>query len=533
MDKSYLLTIDQSTSGTKALLVDRAGRIVAQRTAEHRQYAPFPGWVEHDPVEIYANVLQTARSVMEEAAARPEQLAAVTLTNQRETAVLWDRVTGLPVYPAIVWQCRRTAEICRKLKAAGHEGEVRAKTGLLLDPYFSASKWGWMLAEVPEAGQKLSEGRLLAGTIDSWLLWKLSGGRVHATDVTNASRTSLYDIHKLQWDAELCALFGVPLEILPEVKASDVIYGYTDEPQLFDVPVPIAGIIGDSQGALLGQCCLETGTAKATYGTGTSVLLNAGEQPPEAGGGLVLTIAWGLGGSVTYALEAVIRTSGDCIKWVRDNLGLFGSFGELERWLAEAPDSEGVYLVPAFVGLGAPYWEPQARAAVTGMSRGTGRAHIIRAALESMAYQVRDAAELIAAQTGIELKGLHADGGASANEALMRFQADLLGRPVWRSSAAELSAMGSAYAGGLAAGLWTSLGEIAGLERTGQVFEPKLDALERERKYRGWRRAVAAVLHSSHAEQAEEAAAEACAAALQNAVPGAAGTEPPVQKGLG
>ncbi|MGF7031798.1 glycerol kinase [Paenibacillus mucilaginosus] len=514
MDPIFLLTIDQSTSGTKALVIDRAGQIVAGSSAGHRQLQPNPGWVEHDPMELYASVLQTARAAMEKAGADPSQLAAVTITNQRETAVLWDRVSGEPVCPAIVWQCRRTAETCRKLKAAGHEAAVRAKTGLLLDPYFSASKWGWMLAEVPEAQQLLGEGRLLAGTVDSWLLWKLSGGQVHATDVTNASRTSLYDIHKLQWDAELCALFGVPPEILPEVKASDVIYGYTNEPKLFDAQVPIAGLIGDSQGALLGQCCLEPGMAKATYGTGTSVLLNAGRQPVEAGGGLVLTPAWALGGGVTYALEAVIRTSGDCIKWVRDNLGLFGSFSEMEGLLAEAPDSEGVYLVPAFTGLGAPHWEPGARAAVTGMTRGTGRAHLIRAALESIAYQVRDAAELLAAESGIALKALHADGGASVNGGLMQFQADLLDLPVFRSGAAELSAMGSAYAGGLAVGFWSSLDEIAALEREGRVYVPGVEAEERERKYRGWQRAVAAVLHSSRAEQ------EAAAGAVEPGAPG-------------
>ncbi|MNJ36089.1 Glycerol kinase [compost metagenome] len=499
--QGHLLTIDQSTSGTKALIIDSAGIIIAKSSVEHKQYYPSPGWVEHDPMEIYENVLRASEAVLQQAGIEPSRLAALTLTNQRETAVMWDRATGLPVCNAIVWQCQRTAERCEALKAAGYEEIVRAKTGLMLDPYFSAAKWRWMLEQVPYIDRLLEEGRLLAGTMDSWLLWKLSGGAVHATDYTNASRTSLFNIHELRWDTELCELFGVPIELLPEVKSSDAVFGVTNakDSQLLSYPVPIAGIIGDSQAALFGQHCFETGMAKATYGTGTSVLMNIGEQPVAAENGLVLAIGWSIGGKVTYALEAVIRTSGDTIKWVRDNLGLFHTFAELEELLLQTHHNEGVYLVPAFVGLGAPYWEPQARAMISGMSRGTGRPHIIRAAIESIAYQVRDAIELIEEGTGIPLKMLRADGGASDNATLMQFQADMLGCGVSKSDVAELSALGSAYLGGLGIGIWDSLSEIAKQMRKYEIYMPLMDQTHRAQNYEGWKRAVGVVLQDSAA----------------------------------
>ncbi|GGG08318.1 glycerol kinase GlpK [Paenibacillus abyssi] len=493
MDK-YILAIDQSTSGTKALVVDRSGNVVAKSTADHTQYYPRAGWVEHDPLEIYENVNRTLKKALELAGIEASALAAVTITNQRETAVLWDKTNGRPVYNAIVWQCQRTADRCADYKAAGHEPEVRARTGLMLDPYFSAAKWGWMLEHAEGAGQLLAEGKLLAGTVDSWLLWKLTGGKVHATDYTNASRTSLFNIHALHWDEELCRLFGVPRELLPEIKSSDEVFGYTEAPELFAERIPISGIIGDSQAALYGQLCLEPGMAKATYGTGTSVLMNVGEKPAPSGNGLVSAIAWGKGGEVTYALEAVIRTSGDSIKWVRDNLGLFTSFEEMERLLVQAPDNEGVYLVPAFVGLGAPYWDPYARAAITGMNRGTNKAHIIRAALESIAYQVRDAVELMLSETGICLKELRTDGGASDNATLMQFQADMLNQTVVKSDIAELSAMGSVYMGGLGVGFWASMDDITAQSRSFRVYHPSIDSAQRDRDYSGWKRAVASVL---------------------------------------
>jgi glycerol kinase len=490
MDKDYLLAIDQSTSGTKALVVDRSGSIIAKSAVEHKQYYPSAGWVEHDPLEIYDNVKKTARQALELAGIEPGRLAAVTVTNQRETAVLWDRSTGKPVHHAIVWQCQRTADACAAYRSAGYEQMVQEKTGLMLDPYFSASKWSWMLENVAGAKEKMAEGKLLAGTIDSWLIWKLTGGKVHATDYTNASRTSLFHIHKLQWDKELCELFGVPDSLLPEVKSSDDRFGVTEDPELFPERVPISGVIGDSQAALFGQLCFRTGMAKATYGTGTSVLMNVGEKPPLAKDGLVTAIAWGIGGKVTYALEAVIRTSGDSIKWVRDNLGLFSTFEEMDRLLQLTPDNEGVYLVPAFVGLGAPYWDAYARAAITGMNRGTGKAHVIRAALESIAYQVCDAVEFMEKETGIHVKELRADGGASRNETLMQFQADLLGRSVVTSDVAELSAMGSIYTGGLGVGFWEAVHDMEAQQRSYRLYEARMEESDRKRYSEGWKRAV-------------------------------------------
>jgi len=490
----YILAIDQSTSGTKALLVNRNGSVIARSSAEHKQSYPAPGWVEHDPLEIYNNVMKAALDVLRKTGISPGSLAALTVTNQRETAVMWDLETGIPVYNAIVWQCQRTAEQCARMKEAGHEELVREKTGLMLDPYFSAAKWRWMLEHADGAAKKLDEGKLLAGTIDSWLIWKLTGGRVHATDYTNASRTSLFNIHTLEWDEEMCSLFGVPSALLPEVKSSDDLFGYTEESGWLGACVPVSGIIGDSQAALFGNLCLEEGTAKATYGTGTSVLMNVGSKPAFSGNGLVQAIAWGRSGEVTYALEAVIRTSGDSIKWIRDNLGLFDSFDEMELLLESVRGNEGVYLIPAFVGLGAPYWQPNARAAITGMNRGTGKAHIIRAALESIAYQVRDAVEVLQAASGISLSELRADGGAADNSFLMQFQSDMLSKKVVRSGVAELSAMGSVYMGGLAVGYWSSLEEIVKQQTTPRSYEPQMDPDEVERNCAGWKQAVASVL---------------------------------------
>ncbi|WNS45255.1 glycerol kinase [Paenibacillus sp. MMS20-IR301] len=489
----YILAIDQSTSGTKALLVNHQGEIIARAGKEHRQYYPQPGWVEHDPLEIYGNVKETARLVLAQAGVAPSALAALTITNQRETALMWDKVTGLPVHHAVVWQCQRTAETCARLKQEGHESAVRAATGLMLDPYFSAAKFKWILDHADGAAQLLSEDRLLAGTMDSWLIWKLTGGASHTTDYSNASRTSLYNIHTLAWDEQLSAIFGVPLSILPEVRASDTVFGYTADPDLFAEQVPVSGVIGDSQGALYGHLCFDLGCAKATYGTGTSVMMNIGSRPVDGGEGLVTAIAWGAGGTVTYALEAVIRTTGDSIKWTRDNLGLFSSFAEMQQLVDGTDNNEGVYLVPAFVGLGAPYWEPDARAAILGMNRGTGRGHILRAALESTAYQVRDAVEFIQERSGTRLLDLRTDGGASANPWLMSFQADILGRPVKRSGCAELSAMGSVYLGGLGTGFWPNPEAIQAEASQYEDYLPHMDETARARNYSGWQEAVEAV----------------------------------------
>ncbi|MEI2396169.1 glycerol kinase GlpK [Paenibacillus phytohabitans] len=495
--KNYILTVDQSTSGTKVLLVDQQGVIIERSSMEHRQYYPRPGWVEHDPLEIYDNVLTCIAKVLEQSNVSAEDLAALTITNQRETAVMWDKKTGKPVYNAIVWQCQRTAEVCQNLKDRGFEEKVRSKTGLLLDPYFSASKFKWIIDYIDEAPRLLNESSLLAGTIDSWLVWKLTGGLTHVSDYTNASRTSLFNIHTLQWDEEMADLFGVPTSILPEVKASDAVVGYTAVDKLFSTPVPIAGIIGDSQGALFGHLCFEPGTVKATYGTGTSVLMNVGEKPVNGGPGLVTAIAWGAGGKITYALEAVIRSSGDSIKWTRDNLELFTTFDEMQVLIDELPSNEGVYLIPAFVGLGVPYWDPSAQAAITGMNRGTRKAHIVRAAIESIAYQVRDAVEFMQERTTLPLQELRTDGGASSNPWLMQFQADILNRSVTRSNCPELSALGSVYLGGLATGFWMKLDHIALNEDLYETFQPKMAEDTRESYYTGWKNAVRTIISSS------------------------------------
>ncbi|AET61153.1 glycerol kinase 2 [Paenibacillus terrae HPL-003] len=494
MKKQFILTIDQSTSGTKAILFNCAGEIIAKTSFPHTQIYPQPGWVEHNPIEIYDNVMLAALSVLEIGGITPDKLAALTITNQRETAVIWDAVTGLPVHPAIVWQCQRTADTCEVLKNAGFEKLIQSKAGLLLDPYFSASKWSWILQHIPAAAEKLLQGRLLAGTIDSWLLWKLTGGKTHATDYTNASRTSLFNIHTLQWDEELCALFKVPISILPEVKNSDECFGYTDPSGFFGLEIPITGIIGDSQAALFGNHCFEIGSAKATFGTGTSVMMNVGEHCHASERGLVAAIAWGMSGKITYALEAVIRTTGDSLNWLRDNMGLFSTFEEMEVLSKETPACEGVYLVPAFVGLGAPYWDSHARAAITGINRSTRKGHIVRAALESIAYQVKDAVILMQSSSGINLNKLYVDGGASGNATLMQFQADMLGTQVIKSGIAEVSALGSMYLGGIYTGWWSSAKEIVSQSGLGNIYDSKMEIEQREVNYAGWKRAVTSVL---------------------------------------
>ncbi|CAK4836557.1 unnamed protein product [Aphanomyces euteiches] len=418
----------------------------------------------------------------------------ITLTNQRETALIWDQTTGEPIHNAIVWQCQRTADHCKKLEEMGHGAMVKAKTGLMLDPYFSASKFRWMLDHVDGAREKAGKGHLLAGTMDSWLIWKLSGGKVHATDYTNASRTSLYNIHELQWDLELLKLFDIPPGMLPEVKSSNVIYGLTEEKSLFAESIPISGIIGDSQGALFGQLCCYSGMVKATYGTGTSVMMNTGTTPIASDNGLVTAIAWGIDGHVSYALEGVIRATGDCVRWVRDNLGLFNSYEELDQLVSSISDNEGVYLVPAFTGLGAPYWDSYARAAIIGMSRSSGKAHIARAGLESITYQIREVIELMEIESKLTLKQLKVDGGATGNTFLMQFQADIIDAELVHAEIAELSAMGSVYLGGLGIGFWESIEELERIPVQTQMYKPSMAAEAREENYQGWKAAAARVL---------------------------------------
>ncbi|WP_299095069.1 glycerol kinase GlpK [uncultured Metabacillus sp.] len=493
MTPNYILAIDQSTSGTKALVVNSEGKITHKTALAHEQYYPESGWVEHDPIEIYENVKKVITEVVHLASVSLNQYKVLAITNQRETIVVWDKETGIPVYHAIVWQCRRTSDFCKGLKEKGYEDKVQAKTGLTIDPYFSASKIRWILDHVEGAKDRANEGKLLLGTIDSWLIWKLTGGSVHATDYTNASRTLLFNIQTLTWDDELLEIFGIPKTMLPEVRSSNDIFGIINDPALPVIGLPISGIIGDSQGALFGQKCFEKGMAKATYGTGTSVMMHTGSLV-NAQNGLVSSIAWGIDGEVSYALEGIINSTGDVLKWVKEDLELFRDFTEIESIATSIPDNQGVYLVPAFVGLGAPYWNPYARAAILGMNRNSGKSHIIRAALESITYQVKDAIELMKTESNIAIKELKVDGGATSNAFLMQYQADILGNDVVVSLIAELSALGSVYLAGLAVGIWNSIDDIKQLNQESKHYQSVISSELRDQYYQGWKDSVKSVL---------------------------------------
>lgn len=491
--EQYILAIDQSTSGTKVLLVDVKGQIVHKSSMAHTQFYPQTGWVEHDPVEIYENVKTLLKEMVLTSAVPADELAVLAITNQRETVVVWDKETGIPVYNAIVWQCRRTSDICKELKDQGYETMIQSKTGLKADPYFSASKVKWILDHVDGVKKRAREGRLLLGTIDSWLIWKLTGGKVHATDYSNASRTLLFNIHTLKWDNDLLELFDIPREMLPEVKGSNELFGVIEDFILPFIQLPISGVIGDSQGALFGQKCFDPGMAKATYGTGTSVLMQTGEMV-DGTNGLVTSIAWGLNGKVCYALEGIINSTGDTVKWLQDQLGLIDEISEVEQLANSIPDNQGVYLVPAFIGLGAPYWKPTTRAAIMGMSRNTGRTHIVRAALESIAYQVKDVMELMQSESNIQIKNVKVDGGATSNRFLMQYQTDMLGIDVIASEVAELSSMGSVYLAGLGVGIWKSTDEINQLNQEHELYRPLMTSDVRDKYYQGWKQAVNGVL---------------------------------------
>ncbi|MCB5236534.1 glycerol kinase GlpK [Niallia circulans] len=493
MEDSYILAIDQSTSGTKALLVDEKGHIVAKETTSHKQIYPQSGWVEHDPIEIYESVKEVINSIANSNQSLLKKMKTLTITNQRETLVIWDKQTGEPVYNAIVWQCRRTTIMCSSLKEKGYEEKVHAKTGLKIDPYFSATKARWILENIPGLRKRAEKGELLLGTMDSWLIWKLTNGRVHATDVTNASRTLLFNIHSLSWDDELLRIFEIPKVMLPEVKFSDDIFGLVEDSELLIPKMPIAGVIGDSQAALFAQRCFDQGMAKATFGTGTSVMVYTNEyvQTKE---GLVTSIAWGFNREVYYALEGIINTTGDIIRWMKEDLALFTSFEEAETLAEMLDNNEGVYLVPAFVGLGAPYWSPHTKAGITGMSRNTNKSHIVRAGLESIVYQVKDIIQLIYKETNVIVKELRVDGGATANEFLMQFLSDLLGVKVIVSNVSELSALGSVYLGGLGTNVWKSVEEISQLNNEQSIYKPKLNRETSERYYAEWIKAVHTLL---------------------------------------
>lgn len=487
--QQYILAIDQSTSATKTALIDRAGKITCRKAIPHRQFYPEAGFVEHDPVEIWENTLSALREMIGANQLSPADLAAISITNQRETVLIWDRHSGKPVYPAIVWQCQRGADLCRSLREEGKSKLIREKTGLLIDPYFSASKLSWIVEHVEGVSKKASRGDLLTGTMDSWLLWNLTGGKVHATDHSNACRTMLFNIHELKWDDEMAALFHIPRNMLPEIRFSDEVFGYTD-PKLLGGSIPVAGMIGDSHAALFGQNCFSPGTAKATYGTGSSIMMNIGRKALPAPDGLVTSVGYGVGKMIDYVFEGNIHCTGDTINWLKNELKLITNASETEALAGSVNDSNGTYLVPAFVGLGAPYWDNQARACLSSISRNTNRAHIVRAALESIAYQIKDLISLMEEQAGIPLRELRVDGGPTRNRFLMQFQADILNRPVVRSDIEEVSALGSAFLAGLATGFWKNLEEIQSLRETGKLFIPEMENEKIQKLYEGWKKAV-------------------------------------------
>jgi glycerol kinase len=491
MPPDHVLAIDQGTTSTRAILFDSLARPVASAQRELSQHYPRPGWVEHDPDEIWQATLAVAREAL--GAVEAGRVAAIGITNQRETAIVWERSTGEPIHPAIVWQDRRTSERCAELKADGAEPLVRVRTGLLLDPYFSATKIAWMLDHVPGARQRGERGELAFGTVDSFLLWRLTGGAVHATDVTNAARTSLFDIREMRWNGELCRLFGVPQALLPDVHDNSHVFG-TTAPGLFDAPIPIAGMAGDQQAALFGQACFEPGMAKSTYGTGCFALLNTGSEAVESRNRLLTTPAYRLGGQTTYALEGSIFVAGAAVKWLRDGIGVIGSAGETEALAIEVPDDHGVYMVPAFVGLGAPYWDPDARGAIYGLTLDATAAHLTRAALEAVAYQSLDLAEAMASDGASKPAALRVDGGMTANSWLCQFLADVLECPVERPSNLETTALGAAFHAGLATGVWPDLAALSGIWAQRDSFQPSMDAARRSALVAGWKAAVGRTL---------------------------------------
>jgi glycerol kinase len=494
VEPTYILALDQGTTSSRAIIFDRQGNIVHTAQKEFTQHFPHPGWVEHDANEIWITILGVITTALSETGIRPEQIAAIGITNQRETAVVWDRHTGMPVYHAIVWQSRQTVDICEALKAQGLEPLFTAKTGLRIDAYFSGTKVKWILDHVPGAKAKAENGDLLFGTIDTWLIWKLTEGAVHVTDYSNASRTLLYNIHELQWDQELLQYLDIPASMLPEVRSSSEVYGYTAEGHFFGVTVPIAGAAGDQQAALFGQACFEKGMAKNTYGTGCFMLMNTGDKAIPSRHGLLTTIAWGLNGRVEYALEGSIFVAGSAIQWLRDGLQLIESARDSEAFAERVDSTDGVYVVPAFVGLGTPYWDSDVRGAVFGLTRGTKKEHFIRATLESLAYQTRDVLAAMEEDSGISLTKLRVDGGAVTNSFLMQFQSDMLGVTVERPVISETTALGAAYLAGLAVGYWSGKEEIAAQWKVDHFFEQAMEEDTRAVLYEGWKKAVRAAM---------------------------------------
>ena len=490
--EKYILSIDQGTTSSRAILFNKDGEIKGVSQREFKQHFPHLGWVEHDANEIWTSVLSVMAEVMNENDIQSEQIEGIGITNQRETTVVWDKNTGRPIYHAIVWQSRQTQDICTELKDKGYEETFRDKTGLLLDPYFAGTKVKWILDNVDGAREKAENGDLLFGTIDSWLVWKLSGKAAHITDYTNASRTLMFNIHDLKWDDELLDILDVPKQMLPEVKESSEIYAKTIDYHFFGQEVPIAGIAGDQQAALFGQACFDRGDVKNTYGTGGFMLMNTGEEAVKSESGLLTTIAYGLDGKVNYALEGSIFVSGSAIQWLRDGLRMINSAPQTENYASRVDSTEGVYMVPAFVGLGTPYWDSEARGAIFGLSRGTEKEHFIRATLESLCYQTRDVMEAMSKDSGIEVQNLRVDGGAVKNNFIMQFQADIVNSSVERPEIQETTALGAAYLAGLAVGFWDDKEDIRERWKLQTEFKPEMDEDQRHKLYSGWKKAVKA-----------------------------------------
>lgn len=485
----YIMALDQGTTSSRCILFDKKGNMCSVAQKEYKQYYPKPGWVEHDPKEIWSSQISVATEAMSKISVDAEDIHAIGITNQRETTIVWDKKTGEPVYPAIVWQCRRTADMIEKMEKDGMSELVRKKTGLIPDAYFSGTKLKWILDHVEGARERAKNGELLFGTVDTWLIWKLTKGKVHVTDYTNASRTMLFDIHERKWDKEILEYLDIPECMLPEVKPSSCIYGYTNE-NLIGGRIPIAGAAGDQQAALFGQCCFESSDVKNTYGTGCFMLMHTGDKAVESKNGLLTTIAVKADGTPGYALEGSVFVAGAAIQWLRDEVGILESSPDSEKYCLSVPDTNGVYVVPAFTGLGAPYWDQYARGAILGLTRGAGKAHLVRATVESLAYQVHDVLEAMEKDSGIDLSALRVDGGASANNFLMQFQADLLDIQVVRPSCIETTALGASYLAGLATGFWKDASEVKSNWQIGRQFTPQMTEEERKKKLKGWKKAV-------------------------------------------
>ncbi|GKU80841.1 glycerol kinase GlpK [Niallia sp. NCCP-28] len=492
--EKYILSLDQGTTSSRAILFNQKGEIVHSAQKEFTQIFPNPGWVEHNANEIWGSILSVIATVLSESDIKAEQVAGIGITNQRETAVVWDKKTGVPIYHAIVWQSRQTKEICEELKEQGYNELFREKTGLLIDAYFAGTKVKWILDNVKGARQKAENEELLFGTIDTWLIWKLSGGKTHVTDYSNASRTLMFNIYDLQWDDELLNILTVPKSMLPEVKPSSAIYGYTVDYHFFGENIPISGVAGDQQAALFGQGCFEEGMVKNTYGTGCFMLMNTGEKAVKSEHGLLTTIAWGLNGKVEYALEGSIFVAGSAIQWLRDGLRMIKDAKDSELYACRVSSTDGVYVVPAFVGLGTPYWDSDVKGAVFGVTRGTTKEHFIRATLESLAYQTRDVLSVMQSDSNMKVKTLRVDGGAVKNDFLMQFQGDIVDVPVERPVINETTALGAAYLAGLAVGFWKSKQEISEKWNLEKSFQPKMNQAEREVLYGGWKKAIHAAM---------------------------------------